>query len=276
MLEQPRPVLKWAGGKGQLLKQYARHFPRSYGNYYEPFVGSGAVFFHLGPNPMEKRIRLSDINQELINFYVALRDRPDELIDLLSQHKARHEPEYYYEVRGWDSASLSPVERAARLMYLNKTCYNGLYRVNSKGRFNVPVGRYKNPAILPEERLRAASVAIQSVELAAEPFQAVLEHAQEGDLVYFDPPYQPLNATSKFTSYTAGNFAEQDQRRLAEVFAELDQRGVHVMLSNSSAPLIKELYKPYRPIRIQANRFINSKAAGRKKITELLVINRRR
>ncbi|MBI3929285.1 MAG: DNA adenine methylase [Armatimonadetes bacterium] len=269
------PVLKWAGGKGQLLRQYAGHFPRSYRAYYEPFVGSAAVFFHLKPTA-RKRVRLSDINPELVNFYCTLRDRLEPLIRRLAEHQLLHCPEHYYAVRALRTEELDPVERAARLMYLNKTCYNGLYRVNSRGDFNVPVGRYKNPGINPEERLRAASRALEGVELEVAPFASVLEHAREKDLVYFDPPYQPLSPTSNFTSYTAASFSEADQRRLAEIFRELDRRGARVMLSNSNAPLIQELYAEYRPVHIQANRCINSKANGRSKIVELLVTNFRR
>ncbi|HXE72306.1 MAG TPA: DNA adenine methylase [Candidatus Nitrosotenuis sp.] len=265
------PVLKWAGGKGGLLSQYAPHFPRRYRNYYEPFVGGGAVFFYLAPDARRKRVRLSDINAELISFYQVLQRDPQGLAALLAEHSRRHSREHYYAVRA--TQPQDPVERAARLLYLNKTCYNGLYRVNSRGCFNVPLGRYENPAILDEERLWAASQALQGVELASEPFWGVLEHARRGDLVYLDPPYQPLSATSSFTSYTAESFGEAEQRGLAEVYRELARRGCKVLLSNSDTPLVRRLYEGFRQHPIQARRFINSRADRRGAVTELLISN---
>lgn len=267
MADRPGPVLKWAGGKTQLLAQYQPHFPRRYGSYFEPFVGSGAVFFHLQP----RRARLSDVNDDLINVYRALQTDVDRLVDLLLQHRERHDEEHFYRVRAQDAESLPPLERAARTIYLNKTCYNGLYRVNSSGGFNVPFGRYKNPSILVEGRLRAAARALEGVDLQVEGFEAVLEHAGKDDLVYFDPPYLPLSATSNFTSYTRFSFGEAEQRRLAEVFSELARRKVKVLLSNSDTPLIRNLYAGYRVLTVQASRCINSKADGRSKINEVLV-----
>lgn len=267
MAERPGPVLKWAGGKTQLLAQYEPHFPRRYGSYFEPFVGSAAVFFHLRP----RRARLSDVNAELIDLYRVLQADVDRLIHLLAEHRELHGEEHFYRVRAQDPTGLDDFARAARTLYLNKTCYNGLYRVNSRGGFNVPFGRYKNPGILIEGRLRGAARALQGVELQVEGFEKVLDHAQKGDLVYFDPPYMPLSVTSSFTAYTRWSFGEAEQRRLAEVFAELARRKVKVLLSNSDTPLIRDLYAGYRVITVQATRCINSKADGRRAINEVLV-----
>ncbi len=201
-----QPFLKWAGGKSQLLGQYEPYFPQEpMRGYYEPFVGSGAVFFHLHGRNLFQTYYLSEINTELLNCYRVVRDRLDELIARLIDHKARHSHDHYYATRNRDRDSMwahaSPVERAARMIYLNKTCYNGLWRVNQQGRFNVPMGRYKDPDIVNEDRLRAASRALQSVELAVEDFELVIRRAGRGDFVYFDPPYDPLSATANFTSY---------------------------------------------------------------------------
>ena len=262
-------MLKWAGGKSRLLAQYAPFYPRQFGAYFEPFVGGGAVFFALAP---KGPVRLSDVNDELINFYRVLQTSLDPLLSALERHRRAHDPDHYYQVRS--EVPLDAVERAARLLYLNKTCYNGLYRVNSQGRFNVPLGRYKNPSILQDERLRAAHRAMQGVELAVEPFYAVLQHAREGDFVYFDPPYQPVSETANFTSYTKDSFGPDCQRHLAEVFRELSRRGVQVLLSNSDTEFIRELYAGFQTERIAAPRFINSKADRRAAVGEVLIVGR--
>ncbi len=263
--------MKWAGGKSQLLAQYDRWFPRRYGAYFEPFVGGAAVFFHLLPDPARHRVRLSDLNQDLIEVYRTLQTDLEGLIRRLAEHAGQHSEEHFYRVRSWIPEDLESVDRAARTIYLNKTCYNGLYRVNSSGQFNVPFGRYKNPPILAEPRLRAAACALEGVELAVEGFESVLETAQKGDLVYFDPPYQPLSVTSSFTAYTRWSFGEAEQARLAEVFRELASRRVKVLLSNSDSPLVHELYQGFPIHLVRANRFINSKADSRQAIREVLV-----
>ncbi len=267
------PVLKWAGGKGRLLAQYEPFFPTDFGSYYEPFVGSAAVFFHLRSRHADKRATLADVNQELINLYQAIQDDIEGLVARLQVHSKKHCKDYYYKIRAKAIERLSNTERAARLVYLNRTCYNGLYRVNSKGGFNVPMGRYKNPRILDQEKLLAAHRALQKVRLLVEPFEKVLVRARRGDFVYFDPPYQPLSSTSNFTSYTKDNFGEPEQRRLAEVFTRLAERGVQVMLSNSTAPLIRKLYRDFRQVEVEAARSINSKANKRNKIKELLIVS---
>jgi DNA adenine methylase len=274
--QSARPFLKWAGGKQQLLSQYEPHFPAGFDRYWEPFVGSGAVFFHLwNMGRIEGKALLSDNNGELVNAYRVVRDEVEDLIELLSVHKERHCREYYYQIRLLDRQDvvLSDLERAARTIYLNRTCYNGLYRVNSKGQFNVPMGRYRNPSIVRADVLRAASAALQGVKVEVRDFRTLVELAQEGDFAYFDPPYHPISETANFTSYTAGSFHEQDQRDLAAVFGRLSAKGCRCMLSNSHTPWILELYRDYRMEVVQAARAINADAAGRGKINEVLVLN---
>lgn len=275
-----QPFLKWAGGKGQLLAQYEAFFPTTPGGtYFEPFVGSGAVFFHLQPRGLFERYVLSDSNAELVNLFRIVRDQPDALLEHLRQHAERHSAEYYYAVRACDrspdwSATPAP-ERAARMLYLNRTCYNGLWRVNSRGHFNVPLGRYRNPDIYRPERIRAASQALQAAEIEVRRFDAVLDHAQAGDFVYFDPPYVPVSDTANFTSYEVEVFGETEQRRLAEVFAVLAARGCRVMLSNSDTPLVHDLYAGFRIERVLARRAINSKAGRRGPVYEVVVLSER-
>ena len=270
-VKNARPFLKWAGGKSQLLKQYGPYFPKreEIGRFYEPFLGSAAIFFHLQPNDA----LLADVNENLVEIYRVVKNNVDALIASLSRFQnSEHE---FYEVRAQKPAELSGVERAARLLYLNKTCYNGLYRENSKGEFNVPFGRYKNPTICDPERLKLASNALQGVDLRVADFEKVVEQAKPGDFVYFDPPYAPLSLTSSFTSYSQQGFGVEDQRRLASTFDSLSAKGCRIMLSNSDAPLVHELYggKDCRLIEIKARRSINSKADGRGPVTELLILN---
>lgn len=273
------PFLKWAGGKSSLLKQYADYLPAGGVNrYFEPFVGSGAVFFHLSGEGWAGPVQLSDINAELINVYRVVRDEVEGLIRELTHHKLHHSRWYYYHIRaldrqpGWRERA-SRVERAARMIYLNKTCYNGLWRVNSRGEFNVPMGRYNNPRICDEPRLRAASQVLCGVDISRLPFEEAVDDAGPGDFVYFDPPYIPLSDTANFTSYTRGGFGEAEQVRLAGLFRELDRRGVRVMLSNSEHPLVRDLYQGFRIEQVRARRHINSRANGRGPIHEVVVLN---
>jgi DNA adenine methylase len=265
----PRPFLKWAGGKGQLLEQYAPLFPRRYQRYHEPFLGGGAVFFRLRP----ARATLADGNAELIDCYCAIRGDLRGVLEALRPHV--YDKEHFYAVRALDPAGLPLAERAARTIFLNRTCFNGLYRVNSKGRFNVPFGRYDNPTIADVPNLRACAVALRHVRLECAPFASVLERARRGDFVYFDPPYHPVSKTACFTAYGAGGFGAEDQRELARVYAELDRRGVLIMLSNSDAPLVRELYDGFRLVEVRASRAISSKAAKRGAVRELVVLNYR-
>ncbi len=271
---EAKPVLKWAGGKRRLLEQYAPYFQRAFSSYYEPFMGGGAVYFWLRSQAQVRPVKaaLTDINPELINFYQVLRDRPEALIRKLATHQKRHCQEYYYSIREQDKTELTPLSRAARLLYLNRTCFNGLYRENSQGKFNVPMGRYKNPRILDQEGLLAASESLKGARIEVAPYTAVEQLARPGDLVYFDPPYHPLTETSDFTSYTKQGFTAEDQENLAKLYARLVGQGVNALLSNSDTPLIRSLYREFQQVPIQAARSINSKGDGRHKITELLIV----
>ncbi len=266
-----RPFVKWAGGKAQLIPEIIKRIPKKYNTYYEPFVGGGAVFFALRP----QKAVLADINSELINTYEVIRSNLQGLMKELSHH--RYEEEYYYRVRAQDRdplySSYSPVQRAARFIYLNKTCYNGLYRVNKSGFFNTPFGKYTNPTILDQKNLTACNVALKNVECLVQPFDSILERAEEGDFVYLDPPYAPLSATSDFTSYTREGFGPDMQRKLAEVCVQLDKKGVRFLLSNSSADEIRELYQNFQIDEVYASRAINSKAAKRGSVVEFLIRN---
>jgi len=271
-----RSFLKWVGGKQQLLAQFERYFPTTFRRYCEPFVGGGAVFFHLwNTGRLPKQTSLFDNNYELVNAYLVVRDKVDELIETLAIHKERHDKKYYYKVRRLDRQvfELSDVERAARAIYLNRTCYNGLYRVNSKGQFNVPMGSYINPQVLHENVLRAASAALQGVNIELRDFRGLVDFAQAKDFFYLDPPYDPLSTTASFTGYTSDSFGEDDQRELARVFTLLAEKGSFVMLSNSKTPLILELYREFRIETVRARRAVNSDANGRGSIPEVVVLN---
>jgi DNA adenine methylase len=265
------PFLKWAGGKSRLIPQYEPYLPAAddVSRYFEPFIGSAALFFHLRP----RRALLGDVNANLVTVYRAVQCEPEAVIAALRRH--RNTADHYYAVRAQDPTGLPLAERAARLIYLNKTCYNGLYRENSRGEFNVPFGRYKRPKICDAPRLRAAAAALTGVSLVVGDFATLVAGAGERDYVYFDPPYVPLSLTSNFTSYDRRGFGEGDQRRLAETVAALTKRGCRVMLSNSDAPLVRELYagRGYRLIPIQARRNINSRADRRGPVQELLILN---
>lgn len=268
-LREPEPFLKWVGGKRQLLSQFDPLFPKpgSYGTYHEPFVGGGAVFFHLRP----KRASLADSNPALMECYQVIAESVEAVIDYLGT--CRHTEDFYYRLRGLDPDRLDPVRRVGRLLFLNRTGYNGLYRVNRAGRFNVPFGRYKNPTICDAANLQAVAVALADVSLNVQSFEAVYDQAAAGDFVYFDPPYQPLSVTAAFTAYTKDSFAEKDQKALAEIFRALDQKGCRVRLSNSDTPFVRELYRGHRIETVWATRRINSVAARRGRISEVLVCN---
>lgn len=277
---KPSPFVKWAGGKAQILSQLQPFFPAGFERYIEPFVGGGAVFFHLHRQGRlsRKPSLLIDSLEELIDCYRAIQNRVEDLILELQRHEPhKHDKEYFYEVRAWDRArdyaQRDEIERAARFLFLNRICYNGLYRVNQRGEFNVPFGRHRNPTICAAENLRAVSRALREVVLRAGDFTLCLETAAPGDFVYLDPPYDPLSDTANFTSYTSQDFGAEDQRRLAELFRTLDRRGCQVMLSNSSTQFIRDLYVGYEQIEVRANRAISSKGTARGPIPELLVMN---
>jgi DNA adenine methylase len=269
----PKPFLKWAGGKTQLADALLARTPPAFSSYHEPFVGSGALFFRLYREGKIRHAVLSDINPELIDTYLAIRDQPEAVINLLKEFP--YEESFYYQLRDRDPWALSLTERAARMIYLNKTGYNGLYRVNRQGRFNVPFGRYKSPRYADPDNLLAVSHALQGVEIYCAPFESVLTRAQAGDWVYFDPPYMPISETSHFTAYYADGFALEDQTRLRDACLRLTEMGVYVMVSNSDSPTIRDLYgRPCFAVdTVFANRAINSKSARRGKIAELVIVN---
>ena len=266
-----KPFVKWVGGKTQLLSELTARIPDNFSRYFEPFVGGGALFFYLQP---EQSI-LIDINEELTNTYRVIKEKTEELIAALKQHT--YEKDYYYRVRNIDRTNeyknWSDVQRASRLIYLNKSCFNGLYRVNSKGEFNTPFGRYKNPKIVDEANLRAASIALQKAQIITGSFLEVESMINRDDFVYFDPPYAPLNATSNFTGYSQEGFDGELQEELRNLCDRLNQRGIRFMVSNSSAPLILDLYQNYQIDFVYATRAINSKGHKRGKIPEVIVSN---
>ena len=271
-----QPVLKWAGGKRQLLSEITARFPESYGRFHEPFFGGGAVFFALEPADGS----INDRNRRLANFYRVVRDCPDRLVAENRIHE--HDDEYYYDARDEFNRLHAASERtedgrireASLLLYLNRTGFNGLYRENSDGEFNVPVGNYANPDWVQAERVRAASEALRDTAIRNEDFEYVRETAAEGDLVYFDPPYQPVSTTADFTDYHAEGFDRDDQRRLRDLAVDLDETGVNVVLSNS--PPVGELYEDRDAFDVevvQATRAINSDADGRGEVAEILITN---
>ena len=263
-----QPFVKWVGGKTQLLSQLFPLMPeRITGTYHEPFVGGGAMFFALAPT----HAVLSDLNPELVNCYRVIRTKVAALVDALREHV--YEKDHYYAVRAQEPEQLPDVERAARFIFLNRTCFNGLHRVNRKGQFNVPFGKYTNPTICDEANLRRVGAALKHVDIHHSGYSNVLERAERGDFVYFDPPYAPLSATSSFTAYTSSSFGAQQQEELRDVVRELDRRGCKVMLSNSSAQFIRDLYAEFDVREVYATRAINRDASKRGPIAELVVRN---
>jgi DNA adenine methylase len=275
---EARPFIKWVGGKTQLLGQLTAILPDRIRTYYEPFVGGGALFFALANQKRFKRAVLNDWNSELIDLYKSIRDFPDELLGALQKLKADYQQDAqttYYRERQRDAKALTPLDRAARFMFLNKTGFNGLYRVNKSGGFNVPMGKYTNPKIVDEENLRACSQVLNRfLVLTSKDFSEVIKEAQPGDAVYFDPPYVPVTATSNFTSYTSDGFTLDDQYRLVAGFKQLVESGVAVVASNSDTPLVRDLYAGFEIHCVQARRNINSKGDKRGAVGELVIVGR--
>lgn len=267
------PFLKWVGGKRQLLGSINKHIPNKISTYYEPFIGGGAIFFHNQP----KKAVINDLNSELINVYKIIKDYPNELIEDLKNHK--NEADYFYETRALDRSpeysSLSNIKKASRIIFLNKTCYNGLYRVNNAGEFNSPFGRYKNPNIVNEITIKAVSNYLNKnkIEILNLDYEESLKNIRKGAFVYFDPPYHPVSKSSNFTGYNQGGFDRYDQIRLRDVCNKLNEKGIKFLLSNSDTPLIKDLYKDYNIILVKATRSINSNAKKRGEINEVLIKN---
>jgi DNA adenine methylase len=272
-----KPFVKWVGGKTQLLSQLTPLFPRKFGRYFEPFLGGGAVFFAIRPT----RATINDINQTLVAAYAQLRDDVQGVIrDLrkigrefgdgdIEDRKAT-----YYAIR--ERYNALPPDSPARVplfLFLNRTAFNGVYRENSKGHFNVPIGSYLNPRIVDENNLRLVGAALAGTKITSLPFEASVADAKRGDFVYFDPPYHPLSRTSSFTGYSKGSFGEADQVRLRDLFVKLHKKGVRVMLSNSNAPLIRKLYADFTQAPVSASRMVNAKADRRGKITELVILS---
>lgn len=267
------PFLKWVGGKRQLIPEILKHVPQSFSTYYEPFVGGGAVLFRLQP----AKAVINDYNAELINVYKVIRNHPEALLSDLSKHK--NEAEYYYYIRGLDRSreykQLSKIERASRIIYLNKTCYNGLFRVNSMGEFNTPFGRYKNPNICNEPVIKAVSnyLSTNDIRIHNTDYTETLKTADAGSFVYLDPPYHPLSGSSNFTGYVQSGFNEAEQIRLRDTCIELNERGVKFLLSNSATDFIVRLYGSFEMVFVKANRHINSVPHKRGSVHEILVKN---
>ncbi|MCC7004686.1 DNA adenine methylase [Candidatus Nomurabacteria bacterium] len=276
-VKKAKPFLKWVGGKGQLLEQFQELFPEKYNSYFEPFIGGGAVFFSLNP----KKAIINDINTTLVQTYIYIKDDVDRVIkelkklekDFLSKEPEERK-EFYYKIREkYNSLPKDDFKRSLYFLFFNKTAFNGVYRENSKGGFNVPIGSYRNPKIVDEDNLRAVSESLKHTSITNTSFADVVKKAKSGDFVYFDPPYHPVSTTSSFTSYSKDDFTKEDQIKLRDLFVELDKKGVYVMLSNSYTPFIKEIYSAYKQIPVNASRMINSKADKRGKISEIVIVN---
>jgi DNA adenine methylase len=264
------PVVKWVGGKTKLLPDLISRLPERIGRYYEPFAGGAALFFRLAPG----RAVLADCNADLIGLYGALSSDVAGVIKRLERHRTEHDETYYYSMRTrWNDrdVSWSAAERAAAFIYLNKTCFNGLWRVNRSGAFNVPIGRYTDPPICVPDTLHAAASVLARAELRCADYRSAVADAERGDFIYFDPPYDPVTATSSFTSYTADAFSGEDQRALADTARQLVARGCRVMLSNSDTPFIRAIYKGFDLERVKCPRAINSNASKRGDVDELLI-----
>ena len=277
VLSEPKPFVKWAGGKRQLMSELEKNFPTKFGTYLEPFLGGGAVMFDLLAKRSNLKCNVSDLNSDLVLAYVTIRDRLEKLIESLENHSKNYHKDstrYYYEVR--DQEPKNQIEKVSRLLFLNKTCFNGLYRVNSKGKFNVPMGRYTNPNIVNKENLQATSKALQSekIKISCRDFGSIIKDVKRGDFVYFDPPYQPVSDTANFTSYTHRDFTEDDLERLADLANQLNSKGCNVMLSNSNSKTVKKLFSTGWKIKeIKANRAINSNSQKRTGHKELIIKN---
>ena len=277
-VSEPKPFVKWVGGKRQLMQDLENNFPKQFTTYHEPFLGGGAVMFNLLTKKPQLSCNVSDFNSDLILAYVTIRDKLEKLIESLENHSKNYQKdsaEYYYEVRKQEPKQ--QIEKVSRLLFLNKTCFNGLYRVNKKGQFNVPLGRYTNPNIVNKENLTAVSKILQSkkIKISCRDFEAILGDAKKGDLVYFDPPYQPVSSTANFTSYTHRDFTEDDLERLAKLADQLHSKGCYVLLSNSNSKTVKDFFskKYWKISSINVNRAINSNAQKRTGHKEIIIKN---
>jgi DNA adenine methylase len=269
------PVVKWVGGKRQLLDDIIPLLPDYFSTYVEPFVGGGALLFEIQP----KKAIVNDLNHELINLYKVIKDNPNELLSLLEEHELNNSEEYFYQIRALDRSEsyneMSDIEKAARIIYLNKTCYNGLFRVNQSGQFNSPYGKYKNPNIVNKPVVLAMANYFQNnnITLLNGDYKMALKKLRKGAFVYFDPPYMPISSSSSFTGYTENGFDKKQQIELKEECDKLNSRGIKFLLSNSDHPFIRDLYKDYEIITVRAKRSINSNSNKRGEINEVLVRN---
>jgi DNA adenine methylase len=277
-----RPFAKWAGGKTQLLPELRKYEPETFGVYSEPFVGAGALFWDLAARGRIRTAMLADTNELLVMTYRVIRDRLGQLLERLHEHETAYKStddqtkrlDYYLSLRdamGTPGHWGDPVDEAARFIATNKTGFNGLFRVNGSGKFNVPFGRYTNPQISDDDNLRACSVVLAETDINCEDFAEAMGFAESGDFCYCDPPYVPVSATGNFTSYTAGGFSMADQIRLRDAALACRERGVHVILSNADLPIVRELYKDFTVHAVQAKRNINSNAGGRGPVGELII-----
>ena len=269
------PILKWVGGKRQLLDSIEPLIPKC-STFYEPFIGGGAVLFSRQPD----KAVINDLNPELINVYLTIKNEPKALIEKLKEHRDNSSEEYFYSIRALDRdkevfENMMNVERAARIIYLNKTCYNGLFRVNSSGEFNSPWGRYKNPNITNETTINALHTYFNKANITIKcgDYREALKGIRKGAFIYFDPPYMPISSSASFTGYTAGGFGEQEQIALKEQCDALNEKGIKFLVSNSSCPFIEELYKDYIVEHVNAKRAINANPQKRGKIKEVLIRN---
>lgn len=265
---KPQPFVKWVGGKRSLLAEIHKYLPQKFNNYFEPLAGGGALFFSLYKR--SQRSTLVDTNLELVITYRAIQKDPEKLIEKLKEHASKHSEEYYYETRKREPKN--PIDIAARFLYLNKTCFNGLYRVNQSGKFNAPIGDYTNPNIIQEDNIFACHAALKHTSILLGDFTVI--KPEKGDFVYFDPPYHPTSEDS-FTAYTKENFTEKDQVRLRDSIVQLHKQGVFIMLSNSKTKLIEDIYraKYFKKHIVRAPRFVNCKPEDRGKVEEYLITN---
>ena len=277
-MQEPRPFVKWAGGKRQLIAELEKNYPKKFDTYFEPFLGGGAVMFNLLAKHPDMKCHVSDLNSDLILAYLAIRDKVTEVIESLENHAKKYQKnqnQYYYQIR--ESEPISQIEKVSRLIFLNKTCFNGLYRVNNKGKFNVPLGSYTNPNIVNKENLLTVSKILQSpnLEFFCRDFEQSLHDIKKNDFVYFDPPYQPVSKTANFTSYTNRSFTDDDLERLANLAEKLDSKGCKVLLSNSKSKIVEKSFSSskWKIKEIQVNRAINSDSKKRTGHYEILIKN---
>ena len=275
-----KPFIKWVGGKSKLIPELEKYFPKKFNRYYEPFVGGGALFFQIKQNYDVRFSSINDINKKLIIAYKQIQKNPKKIILLLKKIENKYkklslsnQKDFFYEIREkYNKKNLNDITTTTYLIFLNKTCFNGMYRENSKGKYNIPFGDQKNPTICDEKNILAVSKSLKNTEITNLSFEQAVKKCKKGDFIYFDPPYYPINATSNFTSYHKNTFEPDEQEKLRDVFVSLTKKGCFVMLSNSNTEFIKKLYKNFNKYELYAARSINSKGSRRGKIKEIVVV----